>query len=120
MSTAGSDGSGGRHDVWGGGVPRVVRRAQPRHTPAGAPRSSGVVYAVAGDRLYVAVAENSWKARHIGAEGKVAVTVPVHRGGPLALITSIPPATIRFPAVATAHPAEIVDRHPGLARVAVN
>jgi hypothetical protein len=62
-------------------------------TPAGAPRSSGVVYTMSGDRMYVVVAEDSWKARHIAAHGIVAVTVPstpqdrlpctatVHRGG---------------------------------------
>jgi hypothetical protein len=45
------------------------------------------------------------------------VTVPVRRGGLLALLAPIPPATVSFPAVATAHPAEIVDRLPGLARM---
>jgi hypothetical protein len=49
-------------------------------TPAGEPRSSGVVYAAAGQRLYVVVASDSWKARHIAADGRVAVTVPVRRG----------------------------------------
>ncbi len=33
-------------------------------TPAGEPRSSGVVYKTIGRRLYVAVAPDSWKARH--------------------------------------------------------
>ncbi len=41
-------------------------------TPTGEPRSSGVVYATAGRRLYVAVASDSWKARHIAASGRVA------------------------------------------------
>jgi hypothetical protein len=86
-------------------------------TPAGAPRSSGVMYAVAGDHMYVIVAEKSWKAQHIRDEGMVAMTVPVHRGGVLALFTPIPPATISFPAVATARPAEVVDGVPGLARL---
>src|SRR6266540_114942 len=36
-------------------------------TPAGEPRSSGVVYKTVGRRLYVAVAPDSWKARHIAA-----------------------------------------------------
>src|SRR5258708_6008730 len=44
-------------------------------TPAGAPRSSGVVHAVVGRRLYVAVAPDSWKARNIAITGQVAVTV---------------------------------------------
>lgn len=65
-------------------------------TPDGQPRSSGVVYAVAGRRLYVAVAEDSWKARHIELSGQVSVTVPVRRGGPLSLLVPIPPATVSF------------------------
>src|SRR5207245_680078 len=52
-------------------------------TPAGAPRSSGVVYTIVGQRLYVAVAPDSWKARHIAISRQVAVTVPVRRGGVL-------------------------------------
>jgi hypothetical protein len=84
-------------------------------TPAGAPRSSGVVYAVAGHRLYVVVAEDSWKAQHIRDEGLVAITVPIRRGGVLSLLAPIPPATVSFPAVATVHPTEMLTRVPGLA-----
>jgi hypothetical protein len=43
-------------------------------TPAGQPRSSGVVYQPVGRRLYVAVAPDNWKARHIVAGRRVAVT----------------------------------------------
>ncbi len=74
-------------------------------TPAGEPRSSGVVYKTVGRRLYVAVAPESWKARHIAASRKVAVTVPVRRGGLLSLVAPIPPATISFHATAIVHPA---------------
>ena len=74
-------------------------------TPRGEPRSSGVVYASAGNRLYAVVAADSWKARHIAASGKVAVTVPVRRGGLLSLLLPIPPATISFHAAAIVHPA---------------
>jgi Pyridoxamine 5'-phosphate oxidase len=74
-------------------------------TPAGEPRSSGVVYKTVGRRLYVAVAPDSWKARHIGASPRVAVTVPVRRGGILSLVAPIPPATIGFHATAIVHPA---------------
>jgi hypothetical protein len=73
-------------------------------TPAGEPRSSGVMHASIGRRLYVAVAPDSWKARHIAACGRVAVTVPVRRGGLLSLVAPIPPATISF------HAAAIVQR----------
>jgi Pyridoxamine 5'-phosphate oxidase len=74
-------------------------------TPAGEPRSSGVVYKAAGRRLYTAVAPDSWKARHVAATGRVAVTVPVRRGGLLSLVTPIPPATVSFHGAATVHPA---------------
>jgi len=74
-------------------------------TPAGEPRSSGVVYKTVGKRLYMAVAPDSWKARHIAAGKHVSVTVPVRRGGILALVLPIPPATISFHATAIAHPA---------------
>jgi Pyridoxamine 5'-phosphate oxidase len=74
-------------------------------TPAGEPRSSGVVYTSVGRRLFVAVAPDSWKARHIAASGRVAVTVPVRRGGLLSLVAPIPPATISFHAAAIVYPA---------------
>lgn len=72
-------------------------------TPSGEPRSSGVVYAVMGHRLYVAVAPDSWKARHIAASGRVSVTVPVQRGRVLSMFIPIPPATISFTATAEVH-----------------
>lgn len=74
-------------------------------TPTGAPRSSGVVYTIVGRRIYVAVAPNSWKARQIAVSGQVSVTVPVRRGGILALLLPIPPATISFHGTATVYPA---------------
>lgn len=74
-------------------------------TPAGEPRSSGVVYKSADKRLYVVVARTSWKARHIAANSHVSVTVPVRRGGIIALVAPIPPATISFHAKALVHPA---------------
>jgi hypothetical protein len=74
-------------------------------TPSGEARSSGVVYKTVGKRLYFAVAPESWKARHIAASKRVSVTVPVHRGGILALVAPIPPATISFHAQGIVHPA---------------
>jgi pyridoxamine 5'-phosphate oxidase-like protein len=75
-------------------------------TPAGEPRSSGVVYKTIGRRLYIATAPDSWKARHVAASGRVAVTVPVRRGGLLSLVTPIPPATISFHGTAIVHAAD--------------
>lgn len=72
-------------------------------TPGGEPRSSGVVYKASGRRLVVAVAPGSWKARHVAADGRVAVTVPVRRGGILSLVAPIPPATISFHGTAIVH-----------------
>jgi hypothetical protein len=75
-------------------------------TPAGEPRSSGVVYKTIGRRLYVAVAPWSWKARHVAGSGQAAVTVPVRRGGMLSLVAPIPPATISFHGTAVVYPAD--------------
>jgi Pyridoxamine 5'-phosphate oxidase len=74
-------------------------------TPTGAPRSRGVVYTVVGRRLYVAVAPERLKARHIAVNGRVSVTVPVRRGGVLSLLFPIPPATISFHGTAVVHAA---------------
>jgi hypothetical protein len=74
-------------------------------TPSGEPRSTGVVYKAVGGRMYVAVAPDGWKAKHIAASGRVAVTVPVRRGGILSLLLPIPPATISFHGTAIVHPA---------------
>lgn len=72
-------------------------------TPTGEPRSSGVVYKVLGRRLYVAVAPDSWKAKDIVRSGRIAVVVPVRRGGILSLVFPIPPATISFHGAAVVH-----------------
>ncbi|MFB9317294.1 pyridoxamine 5'-phosphate oxidase family protein [Cryptosporangium minutisporangium] len=74
-------------------------------TPSGRPRSSGVVYTVEDGRLYTVVGADSWKAKHIPLHGRVAVTVPIRRGGLLALLFPIPPATVSFQADAIVHPA---------------
>lgn len=73
-------------------------------TPDSEPRSSGVVYGVKDRRLYVVVATDSWKARQIRDGQRVALTVPVRRGGPLSLMAQIPPATISFHARTLLHP----------------
>lgn len=73
-------------------------------TPNGDPRSSGVLCKAVGRRLFVVVAPDSWKARHIAADPRVSLTVPVRRGGLLSLVAPIPPATISFHASATVHP----------------
>jgi hypothetical protein len=86
-------------------------------TPAGAPRTSAVVYAVVDRRLYVAVAPDSWKARHIATGDQVSITALVRRGGVLSLLFPIPPATITFHGLATVYPAGSPEMGPLLARL---
>jgi len=81
-------------------------------TPAGEPRSAGVLYTVVDDRLYIVTGADSWKARHIAASATVAVTVPIRRGGPLALVLPIPPASVSFHGSAIVHPGSAVSRLP--------
>jgi hypothetical protein len=78
-------------------------------TPTGEPRSSGVVYKAIGRCLCIAVAGDSWKARHIVTGSTVSVTVPVRRGGVLSLVMPIPPATISFHATAIVYPPGAID-----------
>jgi hypothetical protein len=63
------------------------------------------VYEAVGRRLFVAVAPDSWKAKHISISGQVAVTVPVRRGGLLSFVFPIPPATVSFHGTAVLHAA---------------
>jgi len=74
-------------------------------TSEGAPRSSGVLYKTIDRKLFVVTDANSWKAKHLAANPHIAVTVPVHRGGLLALVAPIPPATISFHGTAVVHAA---------------
>jgi hypothetical protein len=87
-------------------------------TPTGEPRSSGVVCKTVGQRLYLATAPHSWKARHIARNGRVAVTVPARRGSVLSLVLPIPPATISFHATAIVHSADSPQVRPLLTELA--
>jgi hypothetical protein len=86
-------------------------------TPSGDPRSCGVVYTTVGHRLYIATAPDSWKARHIARSGRVAVTVPVRRGGVLALVLPIPPAVISFHGTAIVHRTDAPEVRPIIAQL---
>jgi hypothetical protein len=86
-------------------------------TPAGAPRTSGVVYAVVDRQLYVAVAPDSWKARQIATGDQVSFTALVRRGGILSLLFPIPPATITCHGRATVYPAGSPQARPLLERL---
>jgi hypothetical protein len=95
-------------------------------TPAGKPRTSGVMYAVHDRRIYVGVADGGWKAQQIATGDEVSLTVLVRRGGLLALVIPIPPATVTFRARATMHragtaqaeqvPGELLKRLPAATR----
>lgn len=81
-------------------------------TPSGEPRSTGVVYATAGRHLYLAVAPDSWKEKHIATNGHVSLTVMIRRGGLMSLLFQIPPATISFHGTAFVHPAGWLQQSP--------
>ena len=73
---------------------------------AGEGRSVGVSPAVDGDDVWFAASETDWKVAHLRHQPEVSVTVPVRRGGLLALVAPIPPATITFRATAQVLPAD--------------
>lgn len=87
-------------------------------TASGSPRTSAVVYQAIGRHLYVAVAPDGWKARHIAADNRVSMTVLVPRGGLLSLAFPIPPASISFHGRATVHAADAPEVAPLLAQLA--
>lgn len=65
-------------------------------TPGGEARSSGIVYAVRGRKLYIRVAADSWKARHVRRNPHVALNVTIPKRVPLMPWFRIPQATIAF------------------------
>lgn len=86
-------------------------------TLAGAPRTSGIVYAAHDRRAYIAIDPQSWKARQIATGDQVSMTVLVHRGGVLPLLFPIPPATITFHGAVAVHPAGSAQAQPLLAHL---
>ena len=106
----------GTNQVWRA-LERTSNAVLGHVTPTGTPRTSGVVYAVVDRRLYIAVAPDSWKARHIATGDQVSVTALVHRGGLLSLIFPIPPATISLHGQATLYPPGSEDVGPLLTKL---
>jgi len=76
-------------------------------------RSVGVSPAVDGDTVWFAAHGTDWKVDHLRHQPEVSLTVPVRRGGVLALVAPIPPATITCRATAEVLP---VDRAPATVR----
>ena len=75
-------------------------------TRRGEGRSVGVSPAVDGDDVWFAAAGTDWKVTHLRHQPEVSATVPVRRGGLLALVAPIPPATITFRATAQVVPVD--------------
>lgn len=71
---------------------------------AGQGRSVGVSPAVHGDHVWFAASAADWKVAHLQHQPEVSFTVPVRRGGLLALLVPIPPATITCRATAQVVP----------------
>lgn len=63
-------------------------------------RTAGVVPAVQDRAVWFAASSHDWKVRHLLHQPDVSATVPVRRGGVLALVAPLPPATITFQAAA--------------------
>ena len=65
-------------------------------TPGGEARSAGIVYVVVRGKVYIRVAADSWKAKHIRHNPNVALNVTIPKRVPLMPWFQIPQATIAF------------------------
>lgn len=76
-------------------------------------RTVGIVYvckpSVWDSKLYIGTGKTSWKARHIGANSHVSMTVTQHKRIPFMPWMKIPPATITFHGTARLIPAAEVE-----------
>lgn len=68
-------------------------------------RTVGIMYVVRNRKLYFLTDRDTWKVRHISANGHVSVTVPIARRIPLISWVKIPQATITFQGWARVLPA---------------
>jgi hypothetical protein len=64
-------------------------------------RTVGVVYAVHGQKLYIASGKDTWKVRHILHNPHVSMTVTIAKRIPFLPWIKIPAATITFSGIAT-------------------
>lgn len=74
-------------------------------TAAGEARTAGIVYIVRERKLYIATGADTWKARHVGANPNVSMTIPIAKRIPVAPWVKIPQATITFHGTARLIPA---------------
>ena len=72
--------------------------------PKGRARSAGIVYVPIDRVLYVRVANDSWKAKHIRLNPHVALNVTISKRVPLMPWIQIPDATIAFSGTARVVP----------------
>ena len=59
-------------------------------------RTVGIVYIVKDHKLYIGTGLDSWKTRHIRANPKVSITIPLAKRIPFLPWINIPQATITF------------------------
>ncbi|WP_157001030.1 pyridoxamine 5'-phosphate oxidase family protein [Agromyces laixinhei] len=71
----------------------------------GEARTAGVMHVVDDGRLWFTTNEREFKARHITADPRVSVTVPIPKRIPFAPWVTVPAATITFSGVAEIMPA---------------
>lgn len=72
--------------------------------PKGQARSSGIVYVPVDRVLYVRVATDSWKAKHISLNPHVALNVTIAKRVPFMPWIQVPDATIAFSGIARVIP----------------
>lgn len=77
-------------------------------------RTAGLVYIVRERKLYLTTGRDTWKARHMAANGHVSVTIPIARRVPVMPWLKIPQATITFQG--TARVSATADAPPELLR----
>ena len=65
-------------------------------TAEGQARTVGVVYFTDQRKLYIGTHTDTWKARHIGANPHVSMTIPIAKRIPIMPWIKIPAATITF------------------------
>jgi nitroimidazol reductase NimA-like FMN-containing flavoprotein (pyridoxamine 5'-phosphate oxidase superfamily) len=68
-------------------------------------RTAGLVYIVRDRKLYLATGADTWKARHMAANPRVSVTIPIAKRVPIMPWLKIPQATITFQGTARVFPA---------------
>lgn len=77
-------------------------------------RTVGVVYVIQDRKFYIGTGLKTWKARHIGANPAVSITVPIPKRVPIAPWIKVPQATITFSGTARVDPCQDLD--PALLR----